>query len=748
VRSKPLDPRAPIHATHTIDHSRMYYDAPGDGSLWARGAHYKASFDASGATYFPLFSPCQPQHYPHALSPDAVTIGGVELAFDRAAAAARDVDRIDVDRGAFIESYAFEPERVEQTFTFASLPNAGDLELHIPVASSLEARSTADALEFRSEYGRMTYARAVAIDASGRRAAAATELRDGAITIRVDAEFLASAALPLVIDPVVSIFDIDATSYDDYRPDVAYDANTQRWLAVYEEVATAGDGDVYYQVMNAAGSGMWGGYVNVNNASWTDVHCANLASATQFLAVAHVWGSGTDTIRGRTIEADIFSISGEFTISGGESGAKINPSVGGDPYPFAPAFYCVAYERIYDTFHDDDILVRLVGPDGSLSAVNYLSNSGNTLDDLPAVSRSNGGSTWTVSWERHDLDANTSDIWAGRILFDGTTVNGPFQITAGSDDTYSCASSPLVGTQRTMIVFQRNYGTDYDIHAVVLDGASVVTNTDISTLESTWFLQDQREASVDSDGQHFLVAYSEQFLQSTTDYDVYVSDLYLDGSTLGLAQTHMNLAFTAQREGVTRIASTHSAGGPNKRYLVAWQREASATNFNVEGALVDGLEGGAVTPFCAGDGSAGACPCNNNGITGNGCGNSAHAAGSLLTATGNASTVDDTLVLHVSGTPNTATCTFLQGTPLGGTIPFGDGLRCIGGTLLRLGSKVASGGNAAYPGAGDTSISLKGGVPWIGATRAYQVQYRDNSATFCTSATFNISSGVTVQWAP
>src|SRR6516164_9772706 len=46
--------RAPIPGRRSIDHSRMYYNEAGDGSLWARGAHYKASFDGRGATFFPL----------------------------------------------------------------------------------------------------------------------------------------------------------------------------------------------------------------------------------------------------------------------------------------------------------------------------------------------------------------------------------------------------------------------------------------------------------------------------------------------------------------------------------------------------------------------------------------------------------------------------------------------------------------------------------------------------------------------
>ena len=37
------------------------------------------------------------------------------------------------------------------------------------------------------------------------------------------------------------------------------------------------------------------------------------------------------------------------------------------------------------------------------------------------------------------------------------------------------------------------------------------------------------------------------------------------------------------------------------------------------------------------------------------------------------------------------------------------------------------------------------GVPAVGATRYYQVVYR-NSAAFCTSATFNTTNGMQISW--
>jgi hypothetical protein len=75
---------------------------------------------------------------------------------------------------------------------------------------------------------------------------------------------------------------------------------------------------------------------------------------------------------------------------------------------------------------------------------------------------------------------------------------------------------------------------------------------------------------------------------------------------------------------------------------------------------------------------------------------------------------------------------------------FGDGLRCAGGTAVRLKTTTNVGGGSQYPQAGDPSVSTKGAVTAPG-TRTYQVWYR-NSAAFCTPSTFNLTNGVEVAW--
>ncbi len=157
--------------------------------------------------------------------------------------------------------------------------------------------------------------------------------------------------------------------------------------------------------------------------------------------------------------------------------------------------------------------------------------------------------------------------------------------------------------------------------------------------------------------------------------------------------------------------------------------------------------------FCSGDGSSTACPCANSGSSGNGCENSDATGGARLTANGSAALGSDTLVLSSSGERSIAPSIFLQGSTAIAPVGFGDGLRCVGGSLKRMYVHSASGGVVSAPMAGDLSISARsaalGDVIHPGETRYYQTYYRDPVSGFCPSPQgdgWNVSSGLAIDW--
>ena len=156
------------------------------------------------------------------------------------------------------------------------------------------------------------------------------------------------------------------------------------------------------------------------------------------------------------------------------------------------------------------------------------------------------------------------------------------------------------------------------------------------------------------------------------------------------------------------------------------------------------------TAYCFGDGTGGTCPCSNFGAPGHGCMNSIGQS-AVLAAVG--TTSPDTLVLSVSGTLPSSFCVFLQGTANVGPFLYGDGLRCVGGTLKRLYDKNSVGGSNAAPQGAEPSITARSAalgdpIP-SGATRYYLVSYRDPNPSFCPAppgGTFNATNSISIVW--
>lgn len=155
--------------------------------------------------------------------------------------------------------------------------------------------------------------------------------------------------------------------------------------------------------------------------------------------------------------------------------------------------------------------------------------------------------------------------------------------------------------------------------------------------------------------------------------------------------------------------------------------------------------------FCFGAGLGTACPCSNGvGIYDHaGCRNSTGLGGRLLSS-GTASVSADTLTLLGSQMPGSSSALYFQGdAAIGGGAGslFGDGLRCVGTNVIRLGDVVNSGsGTSAYPSGAAPAVSVQGAVG-AGSTKNYQVWYR-NAAVFCTSASFNLTNGLRATWTP
>lgn len=145
------------------------------------------------------------------------------------------------------------------------------------------------------------------------------------------------------------------------------------------------------------------------------------------------------------------------------------------------------------------------------------------------------------------------------------------------------------------------------------------------------------------------------------------------------------------------------------------------------------------SPFCFGNGTSGACPCGNAGSAGAGCANST-GVGASLAAFGDAQVGADTVVLTATHCPPFSLGLFFSGQTALAAAPFGDGLRCVGGGVIRLGIVPTTPAGIATS---NVTLSVQEGLLG-GELRHYQFWYR-NVAGPCGHA-FNTTNGLSIQW--
>lgn len=151
-------------------------------------------------------------------------------------------------------------------------------------------------------------------------------------------------------------------------------------------------------------------------------------------------------------------------------------------------------------------------------------------------------------------------------------------------------------------------------------------------------------------------------------------------------------------------------------------------------------------PYCPSAHPLTFCPCARYYGWGGGCNQSDGRSATLMSG-GQASVGSDSLIFTAAHMPIGTMAVLFQGTlPVTATTPFGDGLMCVSGTMMRMGTSVAPNGSLTWP-LSTTHLSVTGAVPPAGGDRYYQTWFRD-IGVHCTAATFNLTSAEKVSWTP
>ncbi len=579
-----------------------------EGALFALGNTYKAEFDSNGATYVPYFDGAA-RNYPLHFVVQKAVVANTELAVDDAMPTRND-NRVTFAHGGLRATYDLLPRGMEQMFWFDTLPVRGELRVEVALHTDLQAAAHENGFSFSNELGTVSYSQAFAIDARGERLPLVTTLEHGTLCLRVPATFVASAVLPLCIDPLVSSSQLAYQGVGTHPAevsDIAYEPTYGEYQVVFHRYWSGTDYDAFVRRFDSNMNPSTLFIIDTSGAeSWEKPKIAANNLGDRFLVVAQTSNGSASPywIAGRTVGSGSGPVGTPFVIEraglpGHAFGDKINPDVGGDPDYFGPTYFTVVWERIALTT-DHDVHLKQVTSTGSLVSATpiYLANS-TAFDSQPTISKSNGAppyatQCWGVAWQR-TYSPSDEDIYGALVRWDGVVTVPPFVIDSPiAWQLHPSISSPtdeVNGARYYLCTFDDQLPANSTITGTVLDqnGTSQGRFDIANQLTPTY---PHVEPSVDSDGARFVVGWHEVYGGTGQDFDIRVATCAF-APALGLViQDQATPGYTTDMEGLCEVTSTHADGSGAGRYGVTWTR-STATSRDIYARSYDGVQSGA-----------------------------------------------------------------------------------------------------------------------------------------------------------
>lgn len=542
----------------------------------AVGRDYKAVFAADGVTVVPRTGALAPS-LPLQLRPLAVTLAGRALPLPTTGFT-RDGERCERHSAAFTERYDLAVDSLEQSFVFAALPQRGELVVDVGVATALSAVPQADgrSLRFVHEHATLTFDRAVAFDARGARRELAIAWHGDGYRLVVPADFVATAQLPLVVDPVITTTVLSGNRLRD-NTDLVWVPTTQRFVAVFDEQFASNDLDVYACTMDADGA-----LLGVLAIDTTTSMSRNPAVAYERdldrLLIVYEHGP-LPTIRGRfLLNLGIATLNASFEIAGPSTGetTTVDPDVAGNQTGGAifPRFL-VAWTS--QPGSSSRVRSRLVGDLGAMTNPVQL---GSTKMSAPSITPSRDNQLYWFVVLQYEYSTVDNDLYGALASAITATASGSFSIDTGTQNTrFPEVSAPLVLGNSTyyLCAAHEQVGTTWDIALDLVDAnGAVLAEVNLTQLETTDPViraATQLYPRIAYDGTTLAVSYMEAG-PAGNGVDGYAAFLRATPSSLSLVDGRVPLGTSSANERSFALAGT----GSPRRFLGAFCRTAQGGN--------------------------------------------------------------------------------------------------------------------------------------------------------------------------
>ncbi len=380
--------------------------------LWAGGDDYKASFDG-GMVFVPYGASAGPAPT-WSWRTASARVGELELVTHAPRLCHTDL-RAEYHLGGVVEAYDVRADGLEQTFVLAQRPAAaGDLVIRGAVASVLQPlASEAGGIAYVDAGGavRVHYGAAVAIDANGQRRAMATTPVAGGIELRLDAGWLASAAFPLVVDPLLVPVAI-ASGTTIGAVDVAHDPLGTKGLWFAEVRAVGTDTDVRLIRTEDDGSAPFAVYTDLS-ANWASLEPSlgiNRPAASTAFAFTRHFLNDTRGVRVHVHDRLDLGFDGNWVAIPNVDGRnQWRPSVGHELSPVSFTSLLIAYQ-VETTGAFSNISTSAIhaaefacGGIGSVVSQFVVNEVAGVDSERPSVAKVAIGPTrtWTVAFQRY-----------------------------------------------------------------------------------------------------------------------------------------------------------------------------------------------------------------------------------------------------------------------------------------------------------------------------------------------------------
>ncbi|MCA8950672.1 MAG: hypothetical protein KDE27_14315 [Planctomycetes bacterium] len=210
------------------------------------GRAYRARFDVGGVEFTPALGAKAEHAMPLRFELESIRRGGALVLEAGPATPLATGQTVDYHRGNGVtERYDVRGDGVEQSFVFDQLAGRGDLVVRGRVATALQADATgaADRIDFELDgIGGVRFDQIVGIDAGGRRAAGTMRWDGEHLDLVLPAAFVDTAALPLVLDPLLgTVNSIGNNSLDNREAEVAFSEADLEYLVAYSTTFAADD---------------------------------------------------------------------------------------------------------------------------------------------------------------------------------------------------------------------------------------------------------------------------------------------------------------------------------------------------------------------------------------------------------------------------------------------------------------------------------------------------------------------------